>query len=434
MSNHAYLSTMFSDDVTGYEAGEYALPDQEVGPMPPTHSHDDPGQASHASQAASNHAQGRVRASSNTADELPEDAPDWLAPDWLAMHSVAVLVGVEGIGKSLWWVRVVAAVTTGSADESINLPRRAPRNVLLIITEDNVSEVRARLRLAGADLSRVRFLTAPDDDGKPELLTPVVPGVAEFDIEEEAREWDAAMVVVDAWLDTVAGRLQVKDPQQARQALMPWKRIARRTGTCVLLVTHANRLGTTNIRDLYGSTGTLRQFARVTLFAQVKDDEERGERVHVGPDKANTTGRTHSLCYPLEVEQVRARTDSDKGTTARLGTPVGDGATAQSLLSLWAAQGKEAERRATRLTNADKMSAWLHDEFPSWPVVDGNFEAPCDEVKRACGVATGVSASGVRDNIGSVVRSFGGRDTAEGFAGSRVYRIPVQARNQSSGA
>ena len=31
------------------------------------------------------------------------------------------------------------------------------------------------------------------------------------------------LVVVDAWLDTVPASLQVKDPQQARIALHPWK-------------------------------------------------------------------------------------------------------------------------------------------------------------------------------------------------------------------
>jgi hypothetical protein len=38
-----------------------------------------------------------------------------------------------------------------------------------------------------------------------------------------------SLVVVDAWIDTVLGGLSVKDTQQARVAVAPWKSYAADT-------------------------------------------------------------------------------------------------------------------------------------------------------------------------------------------------------------
>ena len=80
------------------------------------------------------------------------------------------------------------------------------------------------------------------------------------------------MVVVDAWLDTVAPGLSVRHPQQARQALHPWKEVASATGAAVpSSTTDTDRVASGSVRDRYGATGELRKKARLTLFAQQDD-------------------------------------------------------------------------------------------------------------------------------------------------------------------
>ncbi len=93
-----------------------------------------------------------------------------------------------------------------------------------------------------------------------------------------------ALIVVDAWLDTVPAGLSVRDPQQARQALHPFKEIATITDAAVLLLCHTNRVATPNARDRYGATGELRKKARMTLYAQTDEDG----CLLVGPEKMNT--------------------------------------------------------------------------------------------------------------------------------------------------
>jgi hypothetical protein len=116
------------------------------------------------------------------------------------------------------------------------------RTVILVLTEDDWSTVvRPRLEVAEVDLNRVHVVAVErDGSGAPtfpdhmDVLT--------------STEITPALVVVDAWLDTVPPKLSVRDPQQARQALHPWKEYATTIGAAVLLLTNRNRVATPNAR------------------------------------------------------------------------------------------------------------------------------------------------------------------------------------------
>lgn len=73
-------------------------------------------------------------------DLKPAAQPRWLARNRMPRRSVSLLIGDEGIGKSLWWVLVVAAVTTGKAVPEMGIPAREPDDVILVLTEDTWSE------------------------------------------------------------------------------------------------------------------------------------------------------------------------------------------------------------------------------------------------------------------------------------------------------
>ncbi len=166
-------------------------------------------------------------------DLTAAEQPRWLAKGGIPRASVSLLVGDEGIGKSLLWVWVAAAVTTGKPLPEFGIPAREPGRVRLVITEDVWSQtVLPRLEVAGADLDMVDVI-CEDEDGSG---APVFPD----DMEYVTAEPRPVLVVVDAWLDTVPAKLSVRDPQQARQALHPWKEAATTTDAAVLLLTHTN--------------------------------------------------------------------------------------------------------------------------------------------------------------------------------------------------
>lgn len=232
----------------------------------------------------------------------------WLAKGRLPLASISLLVGDEGIGKSLLWVWIVAAVTTGKPLPEFGIPEGDPQHVILVCTEDDWSTtVRPRLEVAGADLSRIQVICTEDDgSGAPTFPRDL------FLI--EYAEPAPALVVVDAWLDTVPPGLSVRDPQQARQALHPWRELATVTDAAVLLLCHTNRVASANARDRYGATGELRKKARMTLYAQADDDG----RLVVGPEKMNTAAPIPASTFTITSVQHFPPTEDSDGTVPLL--------------------------------------------------------------------------------------------------------------------
>lgn len=235
--------------------------------------------------------------------------PQFLARNRIPQSAITVLIGEEGLGKSLLWVMLVAAITTGKPLPEFELPARDPAYVHLAVTEDDwATTVRPRLEVAGADLDYVRVICEDVDGSGAPTFPKDMPTITEADPAP-------VLVVVDAWLDTVPQSMQVRNPQHARNALHPWREAANVTGAAVLLLTHSNRVGTANIRDRYGATAALRQKARMTLYC-LGDDE--GHLI-VGPDKANgASNRTHASIFRILPVQHFEPTDDHDGTVPRL--------------------------------------------------------------------------------------------------------------------
>lgn len=352
----------------------------------------------------------------------------WIAPGWVPRGALSVLVGNEGIGKSLWWVRLVAHITTGSADPGMRLPSRAPENVLLILTEDPWSEVAERLRLAGADLARIFVLS----ESNSRTGVPTVPGADMTLIWDAAVDHEVGLVVVDAWLDTVPSGSQVKDTQGGRAALSPWALLAERTGAGVLLIAHSNRLGSDSLRDLVGGTIALRQKARMLLFAAAPE-HERGVAVYVGPDKVNLTAIERAQRYPLETSQVRETTAEDPGTCARLGDPEEAVGTIQALASAWYKDQQRLAKEQSKPSVSVRLRDWLRGDLLGWEVRDGFRVALAKEVQERAVQTAGFAASSVRDNIVGAVCDLGGTAGVLAAKGPHFYRIPEPLEAKSAG-
>ncbi|WP_460355820.1 AAA family ATPase [Mycobacterium sp. ZZG] len=264
----------------------------------------------------------QVRAASSLA---PAAALDWLAQGRVPAAAVTLLVGDEGIGKSLFWAWLIVFITTGKPCPEYGIPARDPAHVFLVCTEDDWSTaVRPRLEVAGVDLDYVHVVCV-DEDGSG---APVFPRDIDVLVDSDVTP---ALVVVDAWLDTVPSGLQVRDPQQARQALHPWREFAASTRAAVLLLTHTNRVATANPRDKYGITSELRKKARSTLFAQA--DTDNPDCVLIGPEKSNIAGQSAADRFRISAVQHFEPTHSSDGRVPRLAYVESAGVSSRELIS-----------------------------------------------------------------------------------------------------
>lgn len=236
----------------------------------------------------------------NTVDDSAQDDPrrpklwtltdmvtsrviEWLAHLMIPRGAITVLVGDEGVGKSLLWVKIISHITTGRAAPELGIPGGAPGHVVLFLAENGLADMdRPRMEAAGVDPDYVHvYCVDADGSGTPPLDTFAVNDIL-------GAEFTPSLIVADPWLDMVPSNLSVKDGQQAKRALRPWRELAVKTNAGVLLVCHTNRTDSASARDKYGATAELRKTARMTLFAQL--DEDTGH-LTIGPEKSNLTPR-----------------------------------------------------------------------------------------------------------------------------------------------
>lgn len=290
----------------------------------------------------------------------------WLAPGWLQDETVNVLFGAEGIGKSLFWVHVAASLSKGEALPEVKLPRGNPQTVGVIVTEDTQGKVRERFVTAGGDEEFV--WTFSDEEG---ANTAVIGydrnGVMTDDLiqlHENLEDGQTKLLVVDGFLDTIPSHLNIKDTQQARLALKPWKELARSYDLAVLLLAHSNRIAGSDLRNAMGGSVALRQVARSVIFAHATD-KERSHRLWVGPEKSNSSALFPAVCYKLDKIQVREPTKTDPGEVARLAAPVMGDAPISELYKDWSAEAakKPSDHGNKRERVSEAIIAYLgsHD-------------------------------------------------------------------------
>jgi hypothetical protein len=278
--------------------------------------------------------------------DMTESEPvTWLlAPGYLAAGKVNLLVGDEGIGKSLFAIRAMASISTGKPWGPFTIASD-PSDVILIATEDGWSDtIRPRLELADADLDHIHvFSEGTDGTGIPTFP-------ADMDrLREQSTLITPSLVVVDAWIDTVPGGLEVKDTQKARRAVAPWKAYAAETNSAVLLVAHTNRGEHQNLRNTYGLSVALRQVARSTIYAAEDPDTHA---LVVGPEKSNLGGKVSAERFQRTPVPVFEESASSDGTVPRLDYLGNDGRTINEVVA-----DHHSEEHREKMT--DECDSWL---------------------------------------------------------------------------
>ncbi|WP_236735301.1 AAA family ATPase [Mycolicibacterium elephantis] len=339
-------------------------------------------------------------------DLRPAAQARWLAKGRLPLASISLLVGDEGIGKSLLWVWIVAAVTTGKPLPEFGIPERDPQHVILVFTEDDWSPtVRPRLEVAGADLTRIQVICTEDDGSG----APTFP--RDLHLIEQADP-PPALVVVDAWLDTVPPGLSVRDPQQARQALHPWRELATATDAAVLLLCHTNRVASANARDRYGATGELRKKARMTLYAQIDDDG----RLVVGPEKMNTAAPIPASAFTITAVQHFPATEDGDGTVPLLTYAGESERTAREHI----ADAYDTDHGTDSQDRAD-AERWLRDYLAQ----EGPRARSADAKREA-------AKAGISDKMLRRARNrLGVTISYEGMPATSVWSLPEQTRDDA---
>jgi hypothetical protein len=249
------------------------------------------------------------------ASDVKPEAVRWLAYPYLPAGKPVLLAGDPDVGKTHLAIKVAADVTRGAAPFGGAADGATePRPVVYVSAEDGIADtLRPRFEKAGADLSRVHFLTGKRAPG-------------------ESREWSVTLcdlALLDRMLASLKPALVIVDPIQAylgpdadmhrandvRESLRIAAVLGEKHGTTFLLLAHLSKAP--QGRAVYRTLGSIDFVAGVRSLLMVgldptdpEPDVNRKRRV-VAHAKCNLARKGRSLTFTLDAEGVHWGPPSD---------------------------------------------------------------------------------------------------------------------------
>lgn len=354
-------------------------------------------------------------------DSIVPQPVAWLWKDWLALGKLHLLAGAPGQGKTTIALGLAATVTL--AGRWPDGSRSCPGNVLIWSGEDDVADtLLPRLIAAGADRSRVYFVTGSRIDGE---LRPFDPARDLLALQTQAEAiGDVRLIIVDPIVSAVTSDSHKNT--ETRRALQPLVDLAAGMNAALLGITHLSKggQGSDPAQRVIGSVAFTAVARVVLVAAKVQSEDGKDRRIlargksNVGPDEGG---------FEYHLEQVEALPDIHASRVAWGAAVAG---TARELLADPDEQAEDAGG-AVELLRAELVSdAWTPAEVACKPLKEAGFSKKqiwaaskkLGVMRKKGGVKDGWywRLAGCGDAPPSV---FGSEDSAEGSQGSSLSNV-----------
>jgi hypothetical protein len=201
----------------------------------------------------------------------------------LVRGSFQLMVGPGEVGKGFCSIDLVARLTTGTPFPDEPTKRRSPMSVVVCVTEDSASRVKARLIAAEANLKMVYFV-----DGPPILRGGLmVPSPVAFDNDagallDKIKDIGAEAIFLETTVEHLGDRERktqwsTNNEFEVRRAMSPLTTVCREGGLIGWGVMHPRKSVEGGIEDSITGSAAFRNVSRGVLHV-LKDPSEKDEK------------------------------------------------------------------------------------------------------------------------------------------------------------
>ena len=203
----------------------------------------------------------------------------WLWPKFLPSNKLVHFAGKSSEGKSPITIDIIARVTSGDMWPDGQVNELGPRDVILMAGEDDHADtVKPRLRLANADMCRVKGVRMyiPRDEKKVELSTAID---RDYNRLMQAAESlpELALIVIDPVTNYLGQQSMNKEEEIRGNISMPLVELAKNKGCCIITVGHLNRRGAeaSVLERAMGAAAFTGVARKAFVFGPVPDDDNK---------------------------------------------------------------------------------------------------------------------------------------------------------------
>jgi valyl-tRNA synthetase len=320
------------------------------------------------------------------AADFPAQQIKWLWPGRIPIGKVTLLVGDPGQGKSLLSLDIAARITNGAPfhDAQQNLPPSAlplppsSGSVLILSAEDEITDtIRPRLDAAGADPSKIFFLSAIND-----LRHDLARLRSTLN-----RIPDCRLVIIDP-VTAFVGPGDSHFHTVVRRVFQPLAKLAAEKNLAVLAVSHFRKSEGAAIQRSAGSMGFVS--AARSVWTVCDDPAQPGLHLLL-PLKNNFVADSTGLAYKIESTNLPRQWGEDKETSTPIIQWQPDTVTTTAVEAL----APPPKSRGPEPAELILATEWLRDQLADGPqdsmvlLLSGTADGFCDRTLRRALVSLG---------------------------------------------
>ncbi|OQW79308.1 MAG: hypothetical protein BVN35_02075 [Proteobacteria bacterium ST_bin11] len=218
---------------------------------------------------------------------------NWIINEWIPRGEVTAQVGLPGDGKSTWACAIAACVSRGEALLHPSIEPNKRGHVLIVSNEDGIDTLTARLIAAGADMTRVHFLSTKEgENGESPFAFSNARDLNRLEGFNLLNEDNIGLIIIDPIYLVVDG--DCSNNSKARKAYENLTKLAKQLDCGILGIAHTvkNPSGRDPLARIAGASA-LREVPRgIILSTIIKNGPTQNGGTHVLVHAKNSLGKT----------------------------------------------------------------------------------------------------------------------------------------------